>query len=205
MKSSQCCIAAAASLFFLSCATTGEPVVDRSNSLRVVGRESDVRIDAQFASQRLGAGARIRVTYEIANHRATPIAIVDVAEASYDHSSRTITMNVGSEIPDAAAAPKVVLIPAGQKRRFSSGASCSFPAVAVRRLAGSPDFIRLRVNFLGGTDVVDALLAGSKPPVDDLFTAWLEDQEVVLTNSVPIEWAGNMNAAHAPAERGGAF
>ena len=80
--------------------------VDFKDPKRALGREDDVRIDAQLAADTLSATSPISVTYQIENLSKSTVAIADkVAESDYDADSQTIILSVGAEVPKGRPRP----------------------------------------------------------------------------------------------------
>jgi len=190
-------VAGSALLFLLTaCATTLAPPVDMAEPRRVVGTENAVRVDAQVTGEEAHTGAQLPITYEITNQRSTAIAVADiVAETSYDTEARMFTVTIGSEVPGNEMLPRLVMIEPGEKKIFTTTARMRFiipPRASADPRAAAPAALRLRVNFLGDVEpfrqlvgikeiaVADAKLA------DELFPAWLEKNEVLYTNSIPM-------------------
>jgi hypothetical protein len=182
-------------LLLIGCASTP---VDMNEPRRIVGTENAVRVDAQVTGEEARPGQQVPVTYEITNQRSTPIAVADlIPQTTYDAETRTFTVTIGSEVPGQSSLPRLIEIAPGEKRAFSIAPRLAY--VAPERGADPlspppPANFRLMVNFLGKvapfqrlvgikeTAVIDPKLA------DELFPLWVERNEVVFTNSVPMRW-----------------
>ena len=96
--------------------------VDLDEPRRLLGREGDIRVDAQMFGEQINPGSLVTLTYEIQNFRATPIAFSDVVAASdFDPETRTITVTLGAEVPGTPP-PRLEVIGAGEKKTFTAGA-----------------------------------------------------------------------------------
>src|SRR5213079_3094009 len=74
--------------------------IDMKDPKRAVGREDDVRVDAELARDSISSPVRIGVTYQVQNLTAASIAIADkIADTSYDPETQTITIAFGAEVP----------------------------------------------------------------------------------------------------------
>ena len=194
-------------LLAAGCATTA---VDMNEPRRVVGTESAVRVDAEITGDEVANGGRVPITYEITNQRTVPIAIADlIPETTYDSETRTITVTIGSEVPGEVFLPRLIRIDPGEKKSFSALARIAF-TLPPRPLegAGAPPSadLRLKINFLGNTEGFQELIdMGEKEKAladpklaEKLFPVWLERNEVVYTNSVPMRWKGVQDPTTAP-------
>src|SRR5947209_7530848 len=105
-------IAVAVTVFLLVSFTARAAGVDFKDPRRALGREDDIRVDAEMIQETLSAGSPISVTYQIANLTSAPIAIADkIADATFDADSQTITISIGAEIPEGTAMPHLTVIP----------------------------------------------------------------------------------------------
>jgi len=154
---------------------------------RVVGTESSVRVDA-LIGEAARVGAPVPITYEITNQRTTAIAVADILpETSFDRETGTITVGIGSEVPGTTILPRLVKIAPGETKSFSASAN----VMRMLRPDATP-LLRLKVNFLGDTapfaeliDIPEKGVADAKR-ADELFPLWIEKNEVVYTNAVPV-------------------
>ncbi|HYK00956.1 MAG TPA: hypothetical protein VE974_04315 [Thermoanaerobaculia bacterium] len=170
--------------------------VDMDEPRRIVGTENAVRVDAQVRGDQIRPGSKVQVTYEITNMRSTAIAIAELVPAtSYDQETNTFTVDVGSEVPGNELLPRLIEIAPGETQTFRLVANIQ-PIMPPRSLATElpPAGFRLKVNFLGDTKPFRALIGIPERAVADsaladaLFPLWLERNEIVYTNSVPMRW-----------------
>src|SRR5436305_15242231 len=93
-------IAVAVTVFLLVSSTLRAAGVDFKDPRRALGREDDIKVDAQMLQETLSPGSPISVTYQVENLTSAPIAIADnVADASFDADSQTITVSLSPERP----------------------------------------------------------------------------------------------------------
>ena len=182
-------------LTVIGCASTA---VDMAEPRRIVGTENAVRVDAQVSADLVAPGSQIPITYEITNQRERAIAIAElIPETSYDADSNTFTVSIGSEVPGNNLLPRLVRIEPGEKKSFSALARMIY--VMPRRqhdpqFSRAPASFRLKVNFLGDTEPFQELIGIKEVAVadpklaDELFPLWLERNEVVYTNAIPMRW-----------------
>ena len=169
--------------------------IDMDDPWRSVGREDDIRVDAQLARDSITPGSAIAVTYQIQNFTKSSIAIADrLSDASYDEDARTITLSIGSEVPVGGAMPHMVTIAPGEKRVLRASAIPSLSAAAMRAsIGGAPRYVQVKVTILRDLTPFVALIEnqshGKQPLSDDLFNRWMENSATILLNAVPIGWA----------------
>jgi hypothetical protein len=192
-------------LLFAGCATTA---VNMAEPRRVVGTESMVRIDAEISDE-LRPGAPIGITYVITNQRTTPIAVADIIpDTAWDPETRTVTISIGSEVPGTTMLPRLVRIGPGEKKNFTTTARVArlIPVESADPRKVPTTLLRLKVNFLGDTtpfaELIDIPEKGIADPkrADELFAVWLERNEAVYTNAVPVQ----VTSARRPAMEGDA-
>jgi hypothetical protein len=164
---------------------------------RMVGTENNVRVDAEIFGEEMIQGGSIAIKYEITNQRATPILIADlIAQSNYDPDTRTVTIDIGSEIPGAELLPRLLAIPSGERRTFHAGAHISIAIPPNSPWTPKPRALQLRVNFLGDpapfvklVDIPERSIRDKKL-ADELFPKWVERNETVTTNALPMRWQG---------------
>lgn len=183
-------------LILTACASV--PPVDMDEPRRLVGAESAVRVDAQIGGEQVTPGMRVPIHWEITNERSVPIAVAElIPVTSYDPDTNLVTITIGSEVPGNELLPRLIEIGAGEKRSFSGTATIRFfSAGAVDSLGAAPVAdVRIAVNFLGDSAPFRALIGirenavADRKLADELFPLWLERNEVVYTNAVPMRWA----------------
>jgi hypothetical protein len=186
------------------CASTAP--VSMEEPRRVVGTENAVRIDAQIFGERLGSATNIPLKYDITNNRPQPIAIADIIpETSYDPDTQTVTVSIGSEVPGEQLLPRLIAIAPGEKKSFSTVARVNLMmSTQVTPYTRYPNAMRLKVNFLDDTAHFQKLIDIPERAVHDpalaeeLFSKWLERNETLYTNSVPMRWSTEPPAEAAP-------
>jgi hypothetical protein len=205
-------------LFIAACNSTAPPApattpgkINMKEPRRMVGTENNVRVDAELYSEDLIQGSSIAIKYEITNQRATPILIADlIAQSNYDPDTRTVTVDIGSEIPGEELLPRLISIPSGERRTFNTGAHINIRLPASSPWTPRPRALQLRVNFLGDpapfvrlVDIPERAVRDKKL-ADELFPKWVERNETVTTNALPMRWQGPRGSAFddaAPARR----
>jgi hypothetical protein len=193
-------VVAVAVLFAAACAS--KPV-DMDEPRRVVGTENDVRVDAEVIGDTFQTSTVISLKYDVTNNRTTSIAVADlVPDANYDPDTRTVTINLGSEVPGKELLPRLIAIPPGGKKSFSGAAHVNLimGETAVTPLTRFPNALQIKLNFLGDTKPFEQLIdipeRGVYNPklADALFPTWLDRNESVITNSLPMRWSGPKEA-----------
>jgi hypothetical protein len=191
-------------LFAAACNSTAPPApatkpgaINMKEPRRMVGTESNVRVDAEIYGEDMIQGASISIKYEITNQRATPILIADlVALSTYDPETRTVTIDIGSEVPGEELLPRLIAIPSGERRTFNTGAHINVRMPMNSPWTPKPRALQLRVNFLGDpapfamlVDIPERALRDKKL-ADELFPKWVERTETITTNALPMHWQG---------------
>jgi hypothetical protein len=216
MKSSRLFLALIASIALIviftgaAAATAGN--IDMDDPRRSVGREGDVRIDAQLVRDTVSPGAPVGITYQIQNLSAAPVAVAaKVSDASYDAETRTITLAVGSEVPPDGNMPQMVLIAPGEKKVLQAGATPRFSATATRTSMGAtPRFVQVKVAILRDIEPFAALIQTQDGRTkrrlpDELFEKWFECNDTIFLNTIPVQFVPAMSTggAESASSRGG--
>jgi hypothetical protein len=168
--------------------------IDMDDPRRTLGRENDVRVDAQLILETVSPGSPVGVVYQIQNLRDLPVAVADkVADASYDSDSRTITVAIGSEVPADGIMPRLILIAPGEKKVFRAGATPAINTAAIRgALENAPRFVQVKVSILSDLTPFSALIgkqSGAPQRLsDELFDRWFESTDTIYLNAVPVRW-----------------
>jgi hypothetical protein len=208
MKSSAPLLLLSLVVFLTSVAAQADSI-DMDDPRRALGREDDVRVDAQLVSDTVAAGVPIGVTFQIQNLTKVAIAIADkVASASYDSETRTITLVVGSEVPQENM-PHVIVIAPNEKRILRASATPALNAAAMRAgLGGTPRYVQVKVSILRNLTpfqtLIDRQAQGPQRLSDELFEVWFESNDTILLNSVPVMFKNGKNGwdAENAASRG---
>ena len=161
---------------------------------RTVGREDDVRIDAQLIQDTVSPGSAIGVTWQIQNLSDSPIAVADkVVAATYDADSQTITFAIGAEVPSDGRMPRVVTIAAGETKVFRAGATPMLSGAAIRATLAPPRYVQVKVSILRDLAPFAQLIAQQQNagPVlpDELFDRWFESNDTIFLNAVPVRFS----------------
>lgn len=187
--------AATIALVAVACATTSQ--VNMKEPRRLVGTENGVRIDAQIFGEQLSPGQAVGITYDVTNERPGAVAVADLMpECSYDSETQTVTVTFGSEIPGHSFLPRLLVIPSGQKKTFSTRAMIS-GVIAARSDSGFqrvPRGLQVKLHFLGDPKPFEQLIGIPERTVHDpqladaLLPKWLERNETIITNVLPMRW-----------------
>ena len=207
MRSSKWFVLAVVAVLQLSDAWAAH--VDMNDPRRALGREDDVRVDAQLAAETVSSGSPVGVTYQIENLSSESVAVADkVCDVTYDVDSRTITVAVGSEVPNAGTMPRLIIIASGEKKTFTAGAMLHVSTPSVRSpFTVVPRFVQIKVNFLRNLAPFRALIArqarssGSIALTDAQFEQWLLSNATVLCNAIPVQYSGSSRSGMADASQ----
>ena len=195
MKSSKVLFTSAVLVLFAAVSYAAH--VDMKDPRRAVGREDDIRVDAELMQDAVGSISSISVTYQIENRGSAPVAIADkLSTASYDPDTQTIVLSIGSEIPTTKTIPHLTLINPGERRVLTAGAVVHV-AVARGPFAAVPQFVKIEVNFLRDVAPFAQALAlqaksgiSTLPLGNELFNQWVQSNDSIYLNSIPVRWKG---------------
>ena len=176
------------------CASTS---VDLEEPRRLLGTEDGIRVDAQIFTESVGPGSSLRMTWDIPNERAEPIAVADLIPAvSFEEGERTIVIHLGSEVPGHQLIPRLVEILPGEKKNFGGVARLNLTLPPPTPINPYPRSIQIRVSVLSDVEPFRALIGMPENAIadsklaDEMFTQWLESIVSVRTNTLPIDWMG---------------
>jgi hypothetical protein len=200
---------AIAPLALLLAAACASAPVNMKEPRRVVGTENNVRIDAEIIGDQLSPQASLPIKYDITNNRTTPIAVADlIPDTTYDPDTQTITVTLGAEVPGEELLPRLSLIAPGAKKSFSTNAVVKLVMPSgTNPFTRYPNAMRLKLNFLSDlkpfTKLIDIPERAVRDPklAAELFPKWVEGNESVYTNALPMRWSGNAILEEAPADQ----
>jgi len=215
MKSSKLLLANVPTIA-LATAAANAASVDMKDPRRALGREDDIRIDAQLLQEALTPSSGVHVTYRVHNQTNLPVAIADrISDSSYDSDSRTITISIGSEVPSSGAMPHLVVIGPGETKVLTGGAMVHVtPSSAHSPFVNVPRFVQIKVNVLRDLKPFERLIEQqrARQPAqvaqqldDGLFEKWVESNDAIFLNSIPVRWDANGRPATPSAESNGNF
>ncbi|MEA2766570.1 MAG: hypothetical protein QOK07_2974, partial [Gemmatimonadaceae bacterium] len=125
-----------------------------------------------------------------------PILIADILpQATYDPETQTVTVSIGTEIPGEQFLPRLIAVQSGEKKSFATGVHVVIVSNPSAPWQPRPNALQLKINFLGDSQPFEKLVAIPERAVHDpklaeqLFTKWVERNESVMTNSLPMRWA----------------
>jgi hypothetical protein len=183
--------------------------VDFKDPRRALGREGNVRIDAELAQDTVSSNSPLNVTYQIENLTNSTIAIADkVSEAAFDIDSRTITISIGAEVPSGPNMPHLVTVNPGEKRVLSGGAVLHFNVPSMRTpWTAVPKYVQIKVCVLRDvTPFVNLIERQNRTPApvplpNDMFDRWVESSDSVLLNTIPVYWKGESRRGTAESDQ----
>jgi hypothetical protein len=170
--------------------------VDFKDPKRALGREGDVRIDAELTQDQLSPTGPLNVTYQIENLSKSPVAIADkIFDTTFDADALTITLSIGAEVPPGPNMPHLVVIRPGEKRTLAGGTLIHIVTPNVRTpWTAVPKFVQIQVTLLRDVTPFASLIEQqSKTAVavvlpDNMFDRWVENSESVVLNTIPVYW-----------------
>ena len=194
MKATRFSLALLATLTLSSAAAAAS--IDMDDPRRLLGREGDVRVDAQLLKDTVTPGAPVAISYQIHNLSSSPVAVADkLSDASYDEDERTITLAVGSEVPPDGNMPYMVVVAHGEKKVFTTAATPAFNAATMRpSFPSTPRFVQVKVAILRDLSPYMTLIEKQSPRSrqrlsDELFEQWFESNDMIYLNAVPVRYA----------------
>ena len=207
MKSSLIVVA----VMLTAASAVAAPRVDMKDPRRALGREDDVRIDAQLLQDTLQPNGPIAVTYQVENLSNAPIAIADkVSDVDFDPSDVTITLTIGSEALFSKTLPHLVVIAPGEKKTFKAGGTVHGVVNAHGPFAVVPHRVAIRVNVLRNIAVFRQAIAEQLQPnaavvvTNEMFDRWMDSNDSIELNALPVRWSAEPSRdSIAGADEGG--
>ena len=208
MKSPRATIALAV---LVIAATAQAAKIDMRDPRRAVGREDDVRVDAELAQDSVSTHSKIGVVYQIQNLTQVPIALADkISDSTYDSDTQTITISFGAEVPDGATMPHLVVIAPGEAKTFRGCGSLNIPTPNIRSpWTPLPRFVQVKVTVLRDLEPFAALIeqqnktAAAPPLNDEGFDRWVNSVQSGFLNLIPVRFDGSKrNESGVDAEQG---
>ena len=183
-----------------ACSTSSPtPINESKEPRRALGTENGVRIDVEIYSESLAPNSAIPLKYDITNHRTQTILVADlIPQANYDPETQTVTVNLGTEIPGENFLPRLIPIRPEERKSFSTAAHVVIAANPGTPWTPRPNGVRVRLNFLDDTKTFAQLIEIPEKAVydpklaADLFQKWVENNESVVTNILPMRWQGGV-------------
>jgi len=195
MKSSKPFVfAVAATLVGASIAAAAH--VDMNDPRRALGRDGDVRVDAELAQDAIAPNAPLSVTYQIQNFSNRPIAIADkITDTDFDPDSMTLTLSIGAEIPPGTQLPHLAIVNPGEKRVLTTGALVHVAVPNVRtQWTAVPRYVQVKVTVLKDVSAFAKLIEQQQKSAtvvafpSDLFERWVEASDSIMLNTIPVYW-----------------
>jgi len=183
--------------------------VDMNDPRRALGRDGDVRVDAELAQDSIAPNAPLTVTYQVQNLSNHPIAVADkIADTDFDTDSMTITLSIGAEIPPGTQMPHLAVIAPGEKRVMTTGALVHIAVPNVHtRWTIVPRYVQVKVTVLRDVSAFASLIdqqSHSVTPVAfpaNLFDRWVEASDSILLNTIPVYWQGESHRGTAESDQ----
>jgi hypothetical protein len=172
--------------------------VDMRDPRRAVGREDDVRVDAELAQESVSTHSKIGVIYQIQNLTQSPIALADkISDSSYDADTQTITISFGAEVPEGPTLPHLVVIAPGETKTFRGVGAVNIPTPRVQSpWTPTPRYVQVKVTVLRDLKPFAALIeqqakSAAAPPLNNEgFDRWVNSVASVFLNPIPVHFDG---------------
>lgn len=170
--------------------------VDFKDPRRALGREGDIRVDAELTQDTVSPNSPVNITYQIENLSHATVAVADkVSDVSFDIESRTITLTIGAEVPPGVIMPHLVTINPGEKRVLNGGGMLHINMPAMRTpWTAIPRLVQIRIAILRDVTPFARLIEQQNknalpiPLPNDVFDRWVENSDSVLLNTIPVYW-----------------
>lgn len=209
MKSSKPFVAAVVAVSMIGASVALAARIDMADPRRALGREGDIRVDAELAQDVLSPNSPLTVTYQIQNFSAAAVAIADkITDTDFDLDSLTVTLSVGAEIPPGPQMPHLVTINPGEKRVLTSGALLHVAVPSVRtRWSPVPRFVQVKVTILRDVNPFAKLIdqqnrsAAAVALPNNMFDRWVEGSDSIFLNAIPVYWKNDGNRGIAENDR----
>jgi hypothetical protein len=179
-------------------AAASAATIDMDDPRRAVGREDDIRVDAQLMQDTVSPATHLVVNYQIENFTSAAVAVAEKeCVISYDADTRTITIGVGAEIPDDGELPRMTVVPAGQKKSFTASGVLRVLFSRVRSpLTATPREVQIKVTVLRDLRPFTALIQrqAETPQKESIalsdaqFEKWMEATDTIFLNSIPVRF-----------------
>lgn len=191
--------------------------VDMKDPKRALGREDNIRVDAQLFDDNLASNSPIAVVYQVQNLSRNFIAIADkVCDSNYDPDARTIVVSIGAEVPANTTMPHLVTIAPGEKKVLRAATTPHVLTAGVRSpFRSEPRYVQIKVNILRDAKPFEPLIEAQNrapqtpvPLADKLFDSWLDTNDAIDLNAIPVEWTGRRASGVTEADQstpGGGF
>jgi len=210
MKSSKQFLTAVAVSMMVAAANAAH--VDFNDPRRALGREGNVRIDAELAQDTISSNSPLTITYQIENLTSSTIAVADkVVDIDFDRDLQTITLSVGAEIPPGNM-PHLVTIKSGEKRTLNAGGLVHVTVPdAQTPWSAVPRYVQVKVTVLRDVTPFASLIEQqnhSTSPIalpSSMFDRWVEGSESVLLNTIPVYWRGETRRGTAENNQAGTY
>src|SRR4051794_19507675 len=180
-----------------ACSSASKPIVESTEPRRALGTENGVRIDVEIYTELLSTNSSIRIKYDITNGREKTILVADlIPQGNYDPDTQTVTVSLGTEIPGENFLPRLIAIRPQERKSFQTAAHVIIAANPGTPWSPRPNGVRVRLNFLDDTATFSKLVEIPEKAVydpkmaSDLFQKWVENNETVVTNILPMRWQG---------------
>jgi hypothetical protein len=197
MKSSRVVVVIVSTVCLFEVAAAQAARVDMNDPRRALGREDDVRVDAELISDTVSSGSPVGITYQVQNLSNDPIAIADkVCEVSYDADAQAIVVSIGSDVPKAGVMPKLVVVAPNEKKTFTAGGVVHVTTpITGSPFTAVPHIVQISVNILRHLDAFRPLIeqqTRATAPIaltDAQFEKWLENNDTIFLNDIPVQYS----------------